>query len=144
MARKMKPRSSPAPRNATAGIAIAQQNARPAPGFTGRYLVSMHKDGVSDGVKLLRTKAGLNIAATSDFGGGVIKAAGGGGANAFMLEHLGIAVIEAPQDQLGIIKAAAAERGPVRQMTRERYVHVAARTDMGGSISDYVAGYRDG
>jgi subtilisin len=150
MSRKPRQRVSRPSPDPMLGIAVVPQQTRGAPGFTGRYLVSMHKGGISDGLKLLRTKARLKVAATSDFGGGVIRAAGARGANAFMLERLGIAVVEAPADQLSII-AAAAGNGPVRQVTRERYVHIASpggplatRGDAGGSFSNYVAGYRDG
>jgi hypothetical protein len=115
-----------APADAQASVAIVNQQARTAPGFTGRYLVSMQKDDLSDGLKLLRTKVGLKIATTSDFGGGVIRAAAAEGANAFMLERIGVAVVEAPPDQLDIIRAAS-DRGPVRYIARERYVHIAAR-----------------
>jgi subtilisin len=106
---------------------------------------------VSDGLKFLRTTAWLNIASTSDFGGGVIKAADARRADAFMLDRIGIAVVNAPPDQLNFIRAAV-DTGPVRRITRERYVHIASSgvgaamrpSGTAGSISEYVAGYRDG
>lgn len=134
------------------GIAIVPKDAGVHPGFTGRYLVALHpdKEARSAGLKFLGTTAKLNVARTSDFNEGVITAAGAAGADALVLDRIGVALVDAAPDQFNILTAAVAS-GPMRRIARERYVHIASppqgriiRPGSSASIDEYVRGYRDG
>src|SRR6185312_4677866 len=122
---KFSPSAAPAAAPAPSIAIVRPATDERRPGRTGRYLVSMRRTAVSDGINALRDRAGLKVASSSDFDSHVMTAAGVTGADALVLEHLGIAVVAAPPEQVGTVRLAAAEGGPLWHVTAERFVHVA-------------------
>jgi subtilisin len=130
-----------------------------APGTTGRFLVLMREGDSKSGVKALRAAGGMKVASSSDFDAGAVDAGKLAGADGVMLEKLGVAILDAPPEQINEMRLAAADgESAILAVEPERIVHVAMLptpsitagesypTPMGGASGvplDYFAGYRD-
>lgn len=120
--------------------------------FTGRYLVLMEDGKTSNAVKSLSDEAGLSVATSSDYKD---DSAWSGflsdDSQALVFEELGVAVVEAPPDQISAIGAAMASEGSsIITYEPERFVYAfqdftVQRGDvMGGAVDlNYIHGYRD-
>lgn len=73
-------------------------------------------------MKTLRDKAGLRVAASSDFPRGTVDATGFGGADGVYLEQLGIAVASSAPEQLAPLMGPAGA-GDVLTVERERIIY---------------------
>jgi subtilisin family serine protease len=89
--------------------------------FTGRLLVLGRQTHDAGLPKLLRDKAGLTVATSSDFSRGTVDMGRFGGADGVYFEHLGVAVTSSAPDQLAPLAAGA---GNILTMERERVVYV--------------------
>lgn len=132
-----------------------------APGTTGRYLVLMHRDGAKQGLKALAEVGGLSIASSSDFEDGASNSETLGGADALFLENLGVAVVDAPPEQMNSVRAMGeGQDSSILAVEAERIVHTmmipsAVAQPEGSAFSshlgvfgpavplDYLSGYRD-
>jgi subtilisin family serine protease len=74
------------------------------------------------GAKTLSVTAGLRVASTADFAGGVADVEGLAGADALMLDQLNIAIVRKVPERLQAIAAAATEDGPILAIEPERVV----------------------
>jgi subtilisin len=126
----------------------------PMPGTTGRFLVLLREDG-APGVKALSNLAGVKVASSADFTEGV-TAEGLGGADGLVFEDLGVAVVDAPPDQVSSLMAAG--DSAILAVEPERIVHAIGETMRPGMAPsrlrltgappqgiqlEYVRGYRD-
>lgn len=105
--------------------------------FTGRYIVVFSGHSTSEAVSALKKTSGLSVASSSDF---VDRAALPPGfvGSAVYLESLGVAIADAPPEQLHGLGISAANR---LQVVPERYMFVA------GSLRferAFLEGYRAG
>lgn len=91
--------------------------------FTGRLLVLGRQAHDSQFPKLLRDKAGLTLASSSDFPRGTVDMRGLGGADGIYLEELGIAVASSTPDQVGVLAGPGAP-ADVAVVERERVVYL--------------------
>lgn len=132
--------------------------------FTGRYLVLMEEGKTSNAVKALKDDAGLSVATSSDYKDdsawvGFLS----DDSEALVFEELGVAVVEAPPEQINRIGASIASEGsPIMTYEPERFVYAfqgfaaqrAAEAPGGGVRGEleylhglrdleYVQGYRD-
>jgi subtilisin family serine protease len=91
-------------------------------GPTGRYLIVLNPDTQKSIIRSLNDTAGLKVASSRDFEDG----ANGddlGGADALLLEHLNVAVVDADGDQLRSLESAVAdENNPVLTVEPEEFV----------------------
>ncbi len=126
------------------------------PGTTGRFLVLLNEGtaaSAASGASMLNRVAGLNVASTADFEEGVFTE-DLGGADALMLPELGVAVVDAPPDQMQAIGVAAADSG-VLAIEPERIVYAIEDGPLQPGLPslsvpssaslplDYLKGYRD-
>lgn len=122
--------------------------------FTGRYLVLIEDGKTSNAVKALKDDAGLSVATSSDYKDdsawvGFLS----DDSEALVFEELGIAVVEAPPDQINAIGASIASEGSsIVTYEPERYVYAFQDfavqranvvSDGGSRTLDYIHGYRD-
>jgi subtilisin len=126
------------------------------PGTTGRFLVLLKEDttaAVTSAASMFTRVAGLNVTSTADFEEGAPTEALGG-AGALIFPELGVAVIDAPPDQMRAIGVAAADSG-VLAIEPERIVYAIGDGPPHPGLSglptpgsatlplDYLKGYRD-
>jgi subtilisin family serine protease len=136
----------------------------PPPGTTGRYLVLFERGATAKAPDTLNRLAGLSVASSADFAGGIAASGDMGGADAVMFQDLGICVTAAPPEQTRLLGVAAAETG-ILAVEPERIVYVSGSEpggapglpgipgfpglpDLGHSAGsvlplDYLRGYRD-
>ena len=129
-------------------------SAMPTPGTTGRFLVLLRENG-APGAKALSNLVGVRVASTADFTEGV-TAEGLGGADGLVFEDLGVAVVDAPPDQVSSLMAAG--DSAILAVEPERIVHAISETMLPGLPPprllpakapsrgvqlEYVRGYRD-
>ncbi|HEY5707551.1 MAG TPA: S8 family serine peptidase [Terrimicrobiaceae bacterium] len=124
-------------------------------GPTGRSIVVLRPGAHKSTVKSLQSTAGLKVASTADFEDAVVSDDNIGGADAVVLEHLDIAVVDADSDQVKSLEAAVADvDNPVLSIEPEMYVipfcHDAGAEDegsTGGLLTqggrEYLRGYND-
>lgn len=103
-------------------------------GTTGRYLVLLPPDGAGT----LANVAGLRVARSSDFKAGAASLAEAGDADALVLDEIGVAVVDAPPDQLRALRSAAEAGTDAMVVEPERYVRAFEAPS-----ADYFRGYRD-
>jgi len=105
--------------------------------YTGRYIVVFRGHTTSEAMSTLKKTSGLQVASSGDFSDRAAIAPGTLG-SAVYLESLGIAIAEAPLDQLHGLGISAANR---LQIVPERFMFVA-----GSSLLQrtYLEGYRAG
>jgi subtilisin len=134
----------------------------PPPGTTGRFLVLFERGAAAGAPETLSRLAGLSVASSLDFAGGVAASGDMGGADAVMFPDLGICVTTAPPEQTRLLGVAAAETG-ILAVEPERIVYVSGSEppgvpelpglpgmpDLGPASAasslplDYLRGYRD-
>lgn len=130
-----------------------------APGTTGRFLVLMREGDTKAGMKALSVSGGMKVASSSDFEAGAVDAGKLAGSSGVVFEKLGIAILNAPPEQINEMRLAASDGGEsaILAVEPERIVHVMmvpSPSVRGGEIFptaaggsgvplDYFAGYRD-
>jgi subtilisin family serine protease len=131
--------------------AVAETPVISPPGTTGRFLVLMREDAAAAGPSMLNRVAGLTVASTADFEAGA-PTEDLGGAEALMLTELGVAVVDAPPDQIRAL-GVAADSG-ILAIEPERVVYAIQDEPVPGLPGipaprsagfplDYLKGYRD-
>lgn len=114
------------------------------PQTTGRFLVLFREGSVDAGVRLLNESARISV-----FGPGETRAD-----NTIMLEHLGVAVVDANPEQLRSVRLATEDYSPILAVEPEQILYALQDSDpflpiappitRQSSISaDYLQGYRD-
>jgi len=100
-----------------------------APGeFTGRYLVLLRDDGLSEGLQALKSAAGLKqVASAADFDDGNVDMKQAGDAEVFVLDKLKVAVVNADPSQAGALTAAAADDAAILAVEPERIMYALFR-----------------
>ncbi|MGX7828345.1 S8 family peptidase [Actinokineospora sp. 24-640] len=97
---------------------------------TGRYLVLLEDDSVAAGTKALSQVAGITAASTADAGVDMSFDASQG----VVLHQLGVAVVNADEDQAMALARAAIGPGPIAVLEQERRVYaIAAPAPAGNS-----------
>lgn len=94
-----------------------------APGTTGRYLVLLREGAAKDGINALNNIAGLRVASSTDFAGGVMASETLGGADAVYFDNLSVAVVDTPPEQIQTLGVSAAEGNPILAIEPERVVY---------------------
>jgi subtilisin family serine protease len=90
--------------------------------FTGRVLLLGRQVNDPALPKMLRDKAGLRIASSSDFPRGTITAAGLAGSDGVYFERLGVAVASSAPDQVAPLAGPSGAAG-ILAVERERFVY---------------------
>jgi subtilisin family serine protease len=115
----------------------------------------MREDAVDSGVRLLGTSTGLQVASAEDFDEGVAPS-DLGGADALMFPSLGIAVVDAPPDQMQALRATD-DASAILAIEPERTVYAlqdplgvesgspppSSGSGPSGLPLEYLSGYRD-
>jgi subtilisin family serine protease len=118
--------------------------------MTGRYLILFDRGAAPQAAKVLSGVAGMRLASSADYEGGIMSAEDLGGADAMMFPALGVAVADAPPEQTHLL-GAASDSG-ILAIEPERVVHAIGRGGLGepdlpAGLSDlpleYLRGYRD-
>lgn len=127
---------------AASNPASATQQALPAQSgrsssFTGRYIIVFLGHTTSEAVAALHARSGLSVASSSDFVDRVAVSPGTVG-SAVYFESLGVAVADAPPDQLRGLGVSVANQ---LQIVPERYMYAAGLLHFERS---YLEGYRAG
>ncbi|MEN6436994.1 MAG: S8 family serine peptidase [Syntrophobacter sp.] len=92
-------------------------------GPTGRHIVVMRPEGSKALVQSLQNTAGLKVAHSADFENAVVRDSDLAGNNALILEHLGLAVVDADPSQCQSLQMAIAdESNPVLSIEPELFV----------------------
>lgn len=119
--------------------------------YTGRYIVTFQEHAVNDGMKLLNKSADVqNLPTTSDFANGNWNMEEVQSAKGLIYENLGIAVIEAEEQQIMQIQSAAnpGQRSPILAIEPEMVMHATQElnqpdiNNMNMPLS-YIKGCRD-
>lgn len=105
---------------------------------TGRYLILMAEGSAKNNVEALKSFAGITASSTSDFKKGAVNMETLGGAQAVVFESLGVAVMDAPPDQVEAVSFAISGDNPIMIVEPERIVYA-----IGDATVDYLRGYRD-
>jgi subtilisin family serine protease len=118
--------------------------------FTGRYLVLLRDDGVSEGLEALKSSAGLKeVCNAADFAAGEVEMSEAGDAEVFVLDKLKVAVVRADPSQAQSLSAAAAEDSAILAVEPERIMYAlqqfepAEQPPAGPLPLHYLRGYRD-
>jgi len=92
-------------------------------GPTGRQIVVMRPEGSKTLAEALENTAGLKVAHSADFDNAVVRDSDLVGRNALILEHLGLAVVDADPDQHRSLEMAVADdSNPVLSVEPELFV----------------------
>ncbi|HEY6911573.1 MAG TPA: S8 family serine peptidase [Myxococcales bacterium] len=102
-------------------------------GTTGRFLVLLKEDAISEGAKMLEEKVGLQVARSADFTAGVLSAEAAG-ADSVVFDEIGVAVVRGDPDLHRATLAAAGEDSPLSIVEPERIVYALAEQPAGGSL----------
>ncbi|MBA3441490.1 MAG: S8 family serine peptidase [Pyrinomonadaceae bacterium] len=94
-----------------------------APGTTGRYLVLLREGTAKDGINTLNNIAGLRVASSTDFDGGVVASETLGGADAIFFDNLSVAVVDTLPEQIQTLGVSAAEGNAILAIEPERVVY---------------------
>ena len=119
----------------------AADAAVPEPGTTGRFLVLLREDAAEPGARTLSDVAGLSVTSATE----AADATAAEGAVVF--ETLGVAVVDAPPEQMNAVALAMMrEETGILAVEPERVVYPF---ETGGAqpistTADYLRGYRDG
>lgn len=127
----------------------------PAAGTTGSYLVALRKDAVGRAASVLNRVAGLQTVSAREFGDAIPRHVENG--TAVVFESLGVAVVDAPTDQLRAVgvAAASADEPSIVVSSPERVVHAIGTNMLGfnpaatssappaGRSAEYLLGYQD-
>jgi subtilisin len=104
-------------------------------GLTGRYLVLLAEDETDTALKSLAKSSGLRLESVST---GKVEGVDVAEGEGVVFRELGVAVVNAPPDQITAVSAAVAETPTLHVMEPERYVYA-----IGGIDLTYLRGYRD-
>ena len=116
-------------------------------GPTGRFIVTMAPGSQRKMIKSLKDRAGISAASTADFDAAKVDLESLGGADAVLLEHLGIAIVSGDDAQRiqALELSVADDSNPIMAVEPEEYVHAINDDGLltsGGN--SYARGYRDG
>ncbi|MFC5289818.1 S8 family serine peptidase [Actinokineospora guangxiensis] len=89
-------------------------------GTTGRYLVLLEDDAVAAGTKALNQVAGIHAASTAEAG---VDTMDFDASEGVVLHQLGVAVVNADEEQAMRLARAAVEPGPIASLEQERRVY---------------------
>lgn len=142
----------------TGGMAVGGSvPEQPVTGTTGSFLVALRKDEVGRAASALSRVAGLQAVNAREFGATIPSHVGDG--TAVIFDSLGVAVVDAPPDQLRAVgvAAASADEPEILVSSPERVVHAigtnmlgsfnppaSAAPPMTGHSPDYLLGYQEG
>jgi subtilisin len=132
-------------------------NTSQEPGTTGRHLVLFRKADPSAHSKFLNKVAGLSATNVSDHEPGVSMLQMLETADAALFDKLGVAVIDAPQEKIDMIRSAPGAGDEILHVRKERVLYAWDNTfvpgvavprsipSLGGPAMplDYLRGYRD-
>src|SRR5882672_8955010 len=118
---KKRTRRAAAPFSAEDGNTPALQITPAQSGTTGRYIVLFKEGAGPSGVKSLSKAVGLSFASTADFESGAATADSVSGADGLLFPDLGVAVVDAPPEQLHA--AGVAEESDILAIEPERIVY---------------------
>lgn len=126
------------PRDGTQPVVSARPMAGSTEHLTGRYLILIGPEEASAARAHLNNEAGLSLQSvggseTLSVGDQSIREGEG-----VVFHDLGVAVVNAPPDQISAVNAAVAQSSALYLMEPERYVHT-----YGSVVLDYLRGYRD-
>ena len=105
--------------------------------LTGRYIAVFADAATRDVVKSFEREPGLKVASSSDFGARIVPTPTDA-TYAMHFEALGIAIVNAPHDQVYRLRAASS--GGLR-IVPERFVYASGILQVD---EEYLAGFRDG
>lgn len=111
-----------------------------APGTTGRTLVLLDEGAVPDAPAAFHDAAGISVVSARELEEGpvVLDALN---AQGVVFERVGVAVVEAPPDQMEALGTAAAAGGPVLAVEAERIVYPLETAFV--HTAEYLQGFRD-
>lgn len=151
MAKRGSRRSGSSQDFVTSGDGLFDPNALPS-GPTGRSIVVLRDIGQKGLIKTLKDTAGLSAITTADFEGAAVSGKELGKAEALILEHLAIAVVQADPDKVASLESFVADNtNPILAVEPEEYVHAFREPfqedQMESRVSpaglSYLHGYQD-
>jgi subtilisin family serine protease len=123
---------------------------------TGRFLVLLRQGTAEGAADYFNKAAGLRSVSTADTDSGVFEAGQREEADIVIFEELGVAVVAADPDQMGVLNSAAAglDSSPVLAIEPERFVYANESIELprrtpplhGAATqtsAEYLRGYRD-
>lgn len=133
------------------------------PQTTGRYLVLLNEDEVDSGIQAMSDRTGISgIARAGDFADNAPNADQVSGAEAVVLDDIGVAIVTLDANQVQSLNVATASSSALIAVEPERVVYalteshppfsnmprpaIPSETASGGSINvsaEYLKGYRD-
>ncbi len=112
---------------------------RPSAEFTGKYLVLFEEDGVTEGVKQLRSDLGLkDVCHAKEFRASAIDIDQANAADIVLFDELKVAVVDIPPSDSARMDATVANTSAILLSEPEQYMYA-----LGGISVDYLKGYRD-
>lgn len=108
------------------------------PGSTGRYLILMEPDDLKGAVKSLQSQGGIKLQSVAGLEVAAATEASVKEGEGITFHDLGVAVVNAPPDQLSAISSAVASAPNLHMMEPERFVFALGALDV-----SYMRGYRD-
>ena len=118
--------------------------------FTGRYLVLLRDNGISDSLQALSNTAGLkDVCSSADFDSAAVEMSQAEGAEVFVLDKLKVAVVRADPTQAGHLTAAASGDSAIMAVEPERIMYaLALLPEQQTAVStllplQYLRGYKD-
>ena len=116
--------------------------------FTGRHLVLLRDNGIKEGLQALKSIAGLSdVCNAADFGASALEMTQANQSDAFVLDHLKVAVVNAEPSQVKELRVAADDDGPIQAIEPERVMYAlstSAQPPTSPLSLEYLRGYRDG
>ncbi len=101
----------------------------PAMETTGRYLLVLAEEAITEVARILDAKAGLRTVSTADFTAGALNLEKLQPTDALFFDKLGVVAIQADEEQLEALTQASGEDKPILAVEPDRFVYAFAREE---------------
>jgi hypothetical protein len=123
--------------SATEGVPARPTNTA-LPGGTGRYLILMEPDDLKGATKTLLSQGGIKLQSVGGTETGAVEEGAVKEGEGITFQDLGVAVVNAPPDQLSAVSSVVAAAPTLHLMEPERFIFAIGAVDL-----TYLRGYRD-
>src|SRR6266700_1557746 len=105
---------------AAQAVSLEAASAVPGPEYTGRYLVLLREDASpAKGAEFLSDR-NLNVVSTADFEQGILPEEEARRVDGVVFHNIGVALVDAPPEQMAGVAAATATESPIQAVEPER------------------------
>lgn len=116
-------------------------------GFTGKYLVLLHDDGIKEGLQAIKDATGLkDVCNAADYSEAAVNMSEAQGAEVFVLDKLKVAVVNADPTQASDLRAATTADTAILAIEPEQIMYALGLDEDPHMISlpfEYLRGYKD-